>query len=285
MSPIGRIFSVLNLILAALFLGWAANNLATSHDFKNKLEAEEKAHTATKTDLDAQISELRTSVDTKTTEADTYRNERDDAEAHRKRVVNDNTDLKRQVDEGTGALQEMSGAVETINATLGSIESAKDDAVSAQREAESERDGALQSAQDANTLAEETTQKNSQLENTIADLRGQLASVEGERSSLETQLATLVDVTGVSWEDIASQEKIDAAVVQVNADIQPGLLALSKGSADGVKRGYTFEIYKGSQYKGQVRVENVRENMCTALIVKTMDGQTIAAGDNASTRL
>ena len=52
MSPIGRIFIVLNLILAALFLGWASLNLATSHEYKGKLEAEEVAHQTTKTDFE-----------------------------------------------------------------------------------------------------------------------------------------------------------------------------------------------------------------------------------------
>ena len=53
----------------------------------------------------------------------------------------------------------------------------------------------------------------------------------------------------------------------------------------GFLRGYTFEIYDGKNYKGQVRVENVREDMCTALILRTEEGQTIQSGDKAATRL
>ena len=31
----------------------------------------------------------------------------------------------------------------------------------------------------------------------------------------------------------------------------------------------TFEIFSGRDYKGQVKVENVRETMCSALILGT----------------
>ena len=52
MSAIGRIFLVLNLILAALFLGWASTSLATSAEYKQKYEDEERAHQATQALMD-----------------------------------------------------------------------------------------------------------------------------------------------------------------------------------------------------------------------------------------
>ena len=74
---------------------------------------------------------------------------------------------------------------------------------------------------------------------------------------------------GVSWEPNAQQS---------------GLVALNVGSAAGVKRGMTFEIFNGRTYKGQVRVENVHENMCSALIVGTPTA-AIGQGDSAATNL
>ena len=58
MSPIGRIFIVLNLVLAVVFLGWASSNLVNSQNWKADHEAEVVAHAATKADLDGQIDEL-----------------------------------------------------------------------------------------------------------------------------------------------------------------------------------------------------------------------------------
>ena len=47
MSPIARVFSVLNLILAVFFLSWASNSLATSQAFKKSYEDEMAAHQKT----------------------------------------------------------------------------------------------------------------------------------------------------------------------------------------------------------------------------------------------
>jgi len=285
MSPIGRIFIVLNLILAALFLSWAANNVATSHDFKTKYDDEVAAHEATRTDLEGQLSSLRTDLNTKSDEADTYRSQKDDADQQVKRQEGEINTLQTQVAEANQRNEKMAGSISDIQATLGQIETAKDEAVSARREAENERDDALQEAQDANTRSEELTAANTALEKRIQDLQGELVSTQDEVAQLGTQLATLVDVTGVSYKDIAAQAQIEGSVLQALYDMKPGLVALNVGANHGVKRGYTFEVFDGRNYKGQVRVENVREDMCTALILRMEDGETIQAGDKAATRL
>jgi hypothetical protein len=69
--------------------------------------------------------------------------------------------------------------------------------------------------------------------------------------------------------------------MSVNKDLR--FVVLNKGSKDGVKAGYTFQIYRGQQYKGQVRVQDVQEGMCSALILN--EKAPIANGDSATTRL
>jgi hypothetical protein len=78
---------------------------------------------------------------------------------------------------------------------------------------------------------------------------------------------------------------IEGRVLDVAMNVQPGLIAINQGSANGVERGFTFEVYDGKTYKGQVRVEYVHENVCSALILRAVPGQKIKQGDSASTRL
>ncbi len=120
---------------------------------------------------------------------------------------------------------------------------------------------------------------------TIADLERALTTEKRHSSSLDTQLKTLVDATGVSLAEITALPLIEGAVLQTEYSIAPGLVALNVGSGNGVQRGFTFDIYSGNAYKGQVRVESVRPGMCTALIVRTVSGQNISQGDSATTRL
>ena len=65
----------------------------------------------------------------------------------------------------------------------------------------------------------------------------------------------------------------------------PGLVMLNVGADNNVQRGFTFEIYRGSTYKGKVRVENVQGKYCSAVIIDSRPGTTIAQGDRAATNL
>lgn len=285
MSPIGRIFIVLNLILAAGFLAAASTLVAEGESWKEKHETAVADATAKQADLEGQLSALRVENDTKSAEASEARSTRDNTKADNDRLEGLNKDLNQQLLSANATNTKNSDEISKIQSTLSDVVSTKDQAVEARRTAENERDDAMSTAQDANTKSEDLAAQNSDLNGEIAALKDQLAMASKANSSLETQLATLVDVTGVSMDEITTTRLIEASVLQAVYDVQPGLVALNKGSNDGVERGYTFEVYNGGSYKGQVRVENVHEGMCTAIILRVEDGQTIGSGDKASTRL
>ena len=237
MSPIGRIFIVLNLILAAGFLAAASTLVAEGESWKEKHETAAAEATAAQAALDEQIASLRVENDTKSAEAATFRDERDDQKANNDRLEGQISKLEGMLNDANQVNTKNSSAISDIQGTLASVESSKDQAVEARRTAENERDDALSSAQDANTKSEDLTAKNSDLQGEINALKDQLAMASKTNSSLETQLATLVDVTGVSLADIKATKAIDASVLQAVYDVQPGLVALNKGSVDGVERG------------------------------------------------
>ena len=62
MSPIGRIFIVLNLILAGLFLGWASQVVDFQQDYRKQLQDEQAAHALTQEESEATISALRSEL-------------------------------------------------------------------------------------------------------------------------------------------------------------------------------------------------------------------------------
>ena len=57
MSPIGKIFVILNLFLAAAFLGWASSALATNQNYKSQLETLTLETDADIARLEGQVSE------------------------------------------------------------------------------------------------------------------------------------------------------------------------------------------------------------------------------------
>jgi len=285
MSPIGKIFTVLNVVLAAIFLGFASSSLSSHQSWKEKhatLQGEMDKAVADLTQEKAKIAEERKQVEQSNAQL------RLDLERVQGALGVAESSLKTERDkatENTANLQKIQATLADYAATNASLQqrmegasTAENAAKEAQRTAEDEREAALAAQRDAESKLAAATKDVAQLEK---DLEAQRQEAQG----LETSLAALVDTTGVSLDEITSMPLIQGAVLQVVGDMEPGLVAINKGTADGVKRGYTFEIFNGRTYKGMVRVESVRENMCTAVIIRNVAGTTINQGDGAATRI
>ena len=283
MSPIGRIFLVLNLILSAAFLGWASNSLAQTEDYKTELATAKAAAAETEAELNSEIEGLNTQLKAKSQEASDNREERD-------RARDDANRLQTQLDTERGEKEKLLADVTAIQSTLGDYQSTidrlvseKDTANQLREEAESARRDA-EAAQDAAEIAQRDAEATAQdLSRQIADLEMLKTDLEGQISKLDTHLAVIQESTGVSISDILAPAKVDGAVLAVDA--ATGLVMLNVGEADGVKRGYSFDVWAGKTYKGQVQVQNVQSNMCSALIMSPVSGTTIQQGDLASTRM
>ena len=62
MSSIGKIFTVLNLILAAAFLGWAVHAVNANNEFKTKFEKEQADRAAVEKTLNAEVAKAKDDV-------------------------------------------------------------------------------------------------------------------------------------------------------------------------------------------------------------------------------
>jgi myosin heavy subunit len=283
MSPIGRIFLVLNLILSAAFLGWASNSLAQTEDFKALLNTAKADAEATIQERDGQIEDLNTRLRAKEQEASEQREQRD-------RAQDDVNRLENELAAEKGEKSKLLGDLTTIQATLGDYQSTidrlstekdranqlREEAQTAQRDAEA--------AQDAAEEAERTAVAEKQdADRQIADLEMTRTELQAEVKKLDTHLAVIQEATNVTIDDILAPAKVDGAVLAVDA--ASGLVMLNVGTDDGVKRGYSFDVWSGSQYKGQVQVMNVQPGMCSALLKTPVQGATIRQGDLASTRM
>lgn len=285
MSPIGKIFIVLNLFLAVAFLGWAAANLSNAQDYKTQLETEQAAHAQTRDDLSKQLETVTNDRNQFEGDLASMRGDRDSVTAERDRN-------KRDLDDQKGRADANEQRLDTIAGTLAEYASTNTDLIQKLEDANT----ALASAQDTRHTAENereaalATQRG--LQDDLRQASLQIASLEVDKTSahkdvmdLETQVQTFVAAFGVPASVLLLQPQIDGAVLMVSHAIQPGLVSINRGSNDGVQRGFIFEIYNGAHYKGQVRVETVQGDMCTAVILKTFEGRSIEQGDNAATRI
>jgi chromosome segregation ATPase len=285
MSPIAKIFSVVNVVLAGLFLGWAANALSTNAEFKSKFDAEVAAHKVEHDALGAEKSTLVTNLQNSENQGQQYKSLKEEAE--RKLAA-----VQADLDSERTRNGSMNANLTTLTAQFGQIEESrnklqadKDKAQQASHDAENAKNAAVAKQLEAEKKLSDTYTELGKAKNQIAELEKANTSLDKEKKNVDTQLASALAMTNLKMSDITSQPLIEGKVLDVSMSIEPGLVAINKGQADGVVRGYTFELYDGKTYKGQARVEYVHPNSCSAIIVRAVKGEKIRQGDSAATRL
>ena len=279
MSPIGRIFVVLNLILSAAFLGWAANALSTTNDWRKKYSDEQAARAADVAKKDEELSRLGVELKGVTEQQRQFHSERDQKSAEA-------DTLRRELEELTGRHDALAASLKKIESTLGDYNSTitqlgqqKDAAVEKAHESERERDGAVAAKDSAEMARRDAEEARKTAETRIGDLEKERMALGEEISTLDTRIAMIVAATGFELGDVEAAPKIDGFVFDVNRDLK--LVVINKGAKDNVKVGYTFSIYRGSQYKGQVRINDVQNELSSGTI--TGEKSPITRGDSAST--
>jgi hypothetical protein len=285
MSTIAKIFSVVNLVLAGLFLGWAANALSTNAEFKTKYDAEAAAHKKTQAELGADKSKLLASLQEAEQQKVLLQSGKEEADRQRDSVGKD-LDSERakngQLNANLTALTTQIGAIED---SRNKLQADKDKAVQASHDAENAKSAAVAKQLEAEKKLGDSESELAKAKTSISDMEKTNTTLEKDKKALETQLATVVDYTKVDLGSLVAMPQIDGKVLDVSMSIEPGLVAINKGESDGVKRGFTFELYDGKTYKGQARVEYVHANMSSAIITRLVKGEKIRQGDSASTRL
>lgn len=285
MSTIGKILLALNLVLAGAFLGWAANSLNKTEELKTRLTAEVDAAKKAQAQVQAELESTAAALTTERQAKDSAQSESRQYKSDAERLQSD-LDAAKRANEGLRAdVAKIGESLSSVSSTLAKLDQEKTAAIEAKGEAIAAREAAERKAQDAVNAQRDAEEAKAQADMAIADLEKALAGQKKMTAAVETKYENLKAITGVAESDVTAQPQIAAQVVKVDYSLKPGLVALNKGSKDGVKRGYTFEIWSGNDYKGQVKVETVTDDTCAALVVLAKDGQKMNAGDSAASRL
>jgi DNA repair exonuclease SbcCD ATPase subunit len=285
MSSIGKIFTIINLVLAAAFLGWAISALNTANNFKAQLdtaEAQIKTLTASK---DGQINELSAKVANATDALSKAISERDGFKAQNENLRTEVDSARRQNEAFAGTLSALDANVKTYNEKLDSLQSSKDRAQAEAKEALTKLADVRETLQTKELALRDANDAIAKAAADGEEMAAKLQAATKKAEKNQTLLAQVVSMTGISLADITAQPQIDAAVLAVKSDVQPGLVMLNAGKDKNVSTGMTFHVYSGSTYKGSVRVENVQATMCSAIVTTAVPGAAMFQGDNASTRL
>lgn len=280
MSPIGRIFIVLNLLLSAFFLGWASQVLSKGEDLRGQLSDLQGEYDAFKAEKEEELAKASSELNDAKDAAASLREDRDDEKSRAERAEASLADERANNQSLRADISAIQSEIANFTSTVDNVNDAKDRAVARASTAERERDEAQDAAQAAQRAQREAEDQLRQARDQIAALNETLSGHRDEIDSLnvrwESVLAAYPNIDPTAFVTVPD---IDGAVLAVSGN----LLTLNVGSAEGVTPGTVFYIHDGSLLKAEARVLRVRDGMSSAQLSNAK--YDIRQGDRASTRL
>jgi hypothetical protein len=280
MSPIGRVFIVLNLVLAGTFVGFAGTYLRQQHNWKQEHGKVVKEFDAFKKDSEQRVKGLEDNL--RTTENQKTKAEQD--------LGSTKGDLDKSNDENKRLTQQLAKIEGDVSAIKGVNDSIGTEVKTLFAQAQS----AFKSATEAQAAKDEAVRAKDTADAALRDANGKITALEEAGKSKDDQLATLgkdnselkmlVDVAEKKgFIKLMAQPQLGGRVTHVSGNICSISLTENPENAQ-IKPGFRFAIYDKESYKGEARVTDfdLQRNIvfCTIELKKG----DILIGDAASTR-
>jgi len=285
MSPIGRVFIILNLLLAGAFVGFAGTYLQQATDWKSKHAGAVVAHAEEKTSLEEQVTSHQRARQDAERELAGHTMSLSQKVNDNKRLTEENQRLSQQLSDLAADVKKLQSGAITI---AGAVQQATADAKQAYntaQQATKDKDSALTAQETAEKNLADANFKIGKLEGQIAEQAGQIAGLQGEVGEKDV-LLTFVQrrypgVLSMAQPDLqGTVHRVDAGGKLITIEIT------ANPEKASIERGYTMSIYAGNIYKGEAVITDVKdERFAFASITKKMDGARIAAGDKAATNV
>jgi hypothetical protein len=287
MSPIGRVFIVLNLVLAGGFAYVSGTYLQKQDNYKKQLESANKAHAEKTKVFEAQIGQLEQ-------ERNTFENAKTANETALLATKNDLAQVNDENKRLHGDIGNLQGDVKKL---LSSAEAANTEAKAAFDRAKAAYDMALadQKTRDEavnaknNAEAENRTLKTTvaTLEETVKNKDLNIASLEKDRSELNLLVSVAVAngfspaMAAPNLTGLVTSASGRLCTIQITDN--PGKVDIADQIA---KRPFNFAIHDASGYKAEAVATKYEPSanavLCNIFLVK--DGITIKEGDKAATK-
>ncbi len=281
MSPIGRIFIVLNLGLAFAFVGFAGTYLKHATNWKQQFDTADAdlAHarsTATKEIAAVQL-ELEGAKNNLTRNESNLKS----TEGKLDDSNRENEQLTARVASFEGSLKEAQSSLKSIKDAVEATSSKSDDAYKMAVKASDERNEALNLRVKAEDDLRKSASQVKDLEDKLAETNGLVARLQAEVGEKEILLAFVkTNNGGLLPSPVPS---MSGTVVTVGKEGKLLTIKLDSKAGDP-KPGHNLAIHANSRYKGEFVVDTVEGDYLFGRLIRAYEGASISAGDKADSQ-
>mgnify|MGYP002350049311 FL=1 len=281
MTLLGKLFTVLILVMSVLFLGLAISVYATHVNWRAEAEGKKK-------EADVQLSVNQQLKDQQQDLMAAIALERS---ARRFALAGLETKLKSRSEDLERVQQELATMTNTEGVTAVALVTAQNELSSITAEVKALRDTVREAQKDVDHQFEvvvQATDELNQMRRVKTDLENRQrplqAAVAAMKSAMD-KLGVRVDVEqdGTVRTDVDRvPPKVDGLVINVG---DKDLIEISIGDDDGILIGHELDVYRDDAYLGKVRVVKTSPDRAVAEVIPGFKKGTIRKGDRVATKL
>lgn len=278
MSTVAKILAFVVAVAAIAFASAAFVMVQKTQNYSLALEQEKTARALEKKGLDEKITTLtqqltaaeKTAAEnvekTKTAQEElgAVQIDREKIKGELARAQQTNDQLGASVKKIEDQLKTLSDKNKTLTDEKETYRTTSEEATTAKNKAQDELRICQEDLAQANKKIEQLTDQIKEKEGVISAYHQEVPEV-----SFQAPVPTEPDITG----------KVS------KADNEKGIVMISVGKDDGVKEGFTFEVFRPGQYVGRVWVKEVFDERAICTIDRTMTKTQIMENDNVATKL
>jgi DNA repair exonuclease SbcCD ATPase subunit len=280
MTLVGKIFTVLILVMSVLFMAFSIAVFATHKNWKELADNPDPARPGYKQKLKAKEDELRQAraeiEQIKITlglEQAARRHALAAAETRARMAEEQRDSLAKTLAERESALNRAAEAQKLAQDRLTALESEVARIRADLKLAQQERDDSFLQVVDLTDKLNQSETTRSQLQQRNDQLVLQVADMNRVMQAHGLDVHTLVSHI---------PPKVEGIVVEVS---EKGLVEISLGHDDGLKVGHTLDVYRGDTYLGRIIIRRTAPDRAVGQVVKELQRGQIKKGDHVTTKL
>jgi regulator of replication initiation timing len=291
MGTFAKIFIVVNLVLAVVFLGAAAALLGTAESWKKKYESDGymdvmALNKSVKDRLGALDAQLKVATDERDKYQSDFMVEQRRATELDKKLVEKNTEFSQIVGKYNNLAEDFNALTKSFDDMKANYKEAFDENRKLQGQVDTALAETAAAKQDADDLRETLERE----QGIVKQLQADLGAAEKSNMKITEEKNRLADVVAMINEkapdllkDLMVLKAVKATVVGVDADLN--IVLISAGADDEVQIGYTFTVYRGGQYVGKLVIDKVGPDWASGHMDTGLTKEFPQRGDEAATQL
>jgi hypothetical protein len=274
MTLLGKIFTVLIFIMSVAFCILAVVTFATHKHWKDEALARK-----------TKIESLETEIKAKKDEIEAVKGELAVEQVARRNTLGTLQVklalLAADLDNNSKVLRDTNSSL-TVQTQAAKV--AEDQLAAITAEVNKLRTEIRLAQQDRDEIFNKSVGLNDKL-NQAESLRQRLDELNRQLQDQYAQLNRVATKMGITADMVVSQIPPPLDGVVTTVDEAHGLVEISLGKDDGLKKGHMLQVFRGSQYLGQITLREVGADRSVGDIDKKLQRGRMKKGDNVTTKL